>query len=281
MSLLHTDENVYLALVINRPSKINKSPYVADVKIIDGPDEYEQDEVIVHSPSLGCHGLIARGKHVIMSRIDNPKGVCKYSILCHLDERGTIIGTHPLYGNRLWRKTLDMKIVREFADLTNIRNEISVEGYHSRFDFGGTRGDKDVIMEVKSAPLASRDLFKTTKYNCVVSKDRDESLISFFPDGYRKKKGDVVSPRALKQLKELINLTEKGKECWVVYIINRNDTGDFTINPHDPIYKKCCEESIEKGMNVCVHEYRYVYENHSLKVYYEQEKRYRNKWEIE
>ena len=45
-------------------------------------------------------------------------------------------------------------------------------------------------MEVKNVPLAK--LNKSTN-----------EMISFFPDGYRKSKKDVVSPRALKHIQEL------------------------------------------------------------------------------
>ena len=59
-------------------------------------------------------------------------------------------------------------------------------------------------MEVKNVPLAD--------YEDVTAKDRKKmcfddrsinSKVAYFPDGYRKKQTDTVSPRALKHINEL------------------------------------------------------------------------------
>lgn len=273
---IKTFDNIFLGIVINRPSKICKSPYVADVRIIQGPSNPKIQDYTVHTPSLGCHNLIARGNHVLMTKKENPKGICKYTIVAYYDEYGTIVGTHPLHSNNFWKITLEKSLISEMRDIVDIRSEIKVEGMKSRFDFGGKRGDSNVIMEVKSAPLGSYNLLDTRKYCCDVGSKRDLKRLSFFPDGYRKKKGDVVSPRALKQVKELMELTLNGYECFVIYIVNRNDTGAFVINPHDPIYNQCVKDSLECGVKIKIYEYEYSYnpESHRLCVKFNGEKEY-------
>jgi hypothetical protein len=47
------------AIVINRPSKKIKSPYLADIKLFDDENNLIEIEHLAHSPTLGCNGMIA------------------------------------------------------------------------------------------------------------------------------------------------------------------------------------------------------------------------------
>ncbi len=67
--ILHELENVVEGEVAKRPSKICKTPYVADVII-------NSEETLGHSPSLGCCGLVEKGSSVIMSRATGAKNKC-------------------------------------------------------------------------------------------------------------------------------------------------------------------------------------------------------------
>ena len=78
--------------VINRPSKICKSPYVADVLLDDG------SVILAHAPSLGCNGMCNSGSIIYLSLLENPK---KCSHVIYLSEKDNIVGIHPKCGEKI------------------------------------------------------------------------------------------------------------------------------------------------------------------------------------
>jgi len=107
---------------------------------------------------------------------------------------------------------------------------------NSRFDFMGIDQDnKRFILEVKSVPLC-----------------QDE--VAFFPDGYRKKKTDIISPRALKHIQELQQIKEMNPDYRTIlcFVVQRSDATSFRISDNDPIYKDAVKEAITKGVEIIV-----------------------------
>lgn len=88
------------------------------------------------------------------------------------------------------------------------------------------------ILEVKSVPLVN------------------ERNVSYFPDGYRKKKDSVVSPRALKHINHLVELTNKGYRCFLVFCIQRSDSTGFEISDKDKVYKDAVTKASLAGVNI-------------------------------
>lgn len=64
--LFKIEEELYEAIVVNRPSKKCKSPYVADIYIPS-----LDTNAVAHSPSLGCCGLTDKGHKVLVNRMTN------------------------------------------------------------------------------------------------------------------------------------------------------------------------------------------------------------------
>ena len=259
--------NICTGLVINRPSKTCKSPYVADVKVIDHQNhELINDDIIMaHTPALGCCGMVHPGKQVLMTKINKPSGKCVYSIIAHLAADNTIVLVHPLYSNRIWGAILEKQLHPKYSDFKSFKAECKIE--ESRFDFYGIKHDgKECYMEIKSAPLGSINLMDN-KYKCCVGKDNADKRISFFPDGYRKKKGDPVSPRALKHIQHLTKLVDEGYDCSLIFVICRTDTNGFTISPWDPIYKNAVEDGEKAGVKIEVIRVSIVREDYELKLY--------------
>ncbi len=71
---------LYKALVLNRPSKVCKSPYLADVRIFDEFGNVLEDNIMAHSPALGCCGLISTGAYVLCTKSESTKNKSKYVI---------------------------------------------------------------------------------------------------------------------------------------------------------------------------------------------------------
>ena len=70
--LFQTDE-VYHGKILKRPSKLIKSPYVADVLLDD-------KEILAHSPSLGCCGLADQEANVLMTKNKGKNVKTEYKI---------------------------------------------------------------------------------------------------------------------------------------------------------------------------------------------------------
>jgi len=212
--------------IIKRPSKHCKSPYVADVLLENG------EEVIAHAPSLGCCGLCEKNSVVYMTLSKEPKTCTR---VIHLGQhKDTIVGIHPKSGEKIVEFALKYDYVPPLKNLKKLEREKKM--LNSRFDFMGIDQDnKRFILEVKSVPLC-----------------QDE--VAFFPDGYRKKKTVIISPRALKHIQELQQIKEMHPDYRTIlcFVVQRSDATSFRISDNDPIYKDAVKEAITKGVEIIV-----------------------------
>ena len=118
--------------------------------------------------------------------------------------------------------------------------------------------NKYFILEVKNVPLSDyadvnhvekkklikANAFKDLKFN---------EKISYFPDGYRKTKGGVVSERALKHINELADITlSKIIRPIICFVIQRTDSGSFQASNIDPTYKAAFNDALKKGVEVII-----------------------------
>jgi len=240
--------------VIKRPSKICKTPYVADI-LIDS-----ENEVLGHTASLGCCGLSDTGASILMAPVSKKStNKCQYKVqLSILKERGTemIIGINPKLAEELVESALKNNLLTKLQNVKRWKKEtkIYVEGkVDSRFDFSGidTNGIP-FIMEVKNVPLADYEdiTSKERKKKCYDNCDIN-SKVAYFPDGYRKKTNDPVSPRALKHIRELTLIKKESKtRCIMCYVIQRTDVNRFQPSIIDPIYREAFINAVEAGVEI-------------------------------
>ena len=243
-------------LITSRPSKVCKTPYVADV-ILDGRDI---DEELCHSPSLGCCGLAEKGKEVILSELSSDgKTKCSHRIELAIlkedrnPEREIIIGINPKLGETIAELCLQKNCILGLTNIQSYRRETKI--LNSRFDFTGIDEDgREFVMEIKSVPLADYvDVPKKEKknYKKEMEEAKQDDKIAYFPDGYRKNSTDIVSPRALKhinELKEIVTTSEKrGILC---FIIQRTDVKQFQPSNIDLIYKEAVIDAWKSGVEI-------------------------------
>jgi DNA-binding sugar fermentation-stimulating protein len=240
--------------IIKRPSKLIKSPYVADAYI-------NNQEFLAHTAALGCCGLCESGSTILFAPMkntdDNTK--CMYSAqLAVINEKNneTIIGIHPKLAEELVEKSLTNNYLSILKNVKTYRREtvIFVENkVDSRFDFSGVdENGVPFIMEVKNVPLAD--------YEDICAKDRKgkcyddrpyNTKVAYFPDGYRKKSSDTVSPRALKHIKELTLIKKESKtRCIMCYVIQRTDVDKFQPSIIDPQYREAVKLAVEAGVEI-------------------------------
>ena len=251
--------------VVKRPSKLIKTPYVADILPFNS-----EKEVLAHTASLGCCGLADQGASILMSLIQESKTKskksdlpdklkCEYRVyLSIIREKNTeiIVGIYPKLAEELTESALKNNLLHNLQNVKKYKREtpIYVEGkVDSRFDFTGVdSNDIPFIIEVKNVPLADYEdiTAKDRKKKCYDEYDVN-SKIAYFPDGYRKKTTDTVSPRALKHIKELTLIKQESKtRCIMCYVIQRTDINRFQPSIIDPEYRDAFKEAVLAGVEI-------------------------------
>ena len=265
--LLMNIDNLIEGKIIKRPSKIIKSPYVADILPVTQSEEInDTNEILGHTASLGCCGLADTGATILMTKIkqkakDNEKIKCTYRVYlsCYIDKernQETIVGIHPKLAEDLTEQALTRNYLSKLQNIKTYKREtvLYVEGkVDSRFDFSGIdENGIPFIMEVKNVPLADYE-----DITAVERKKRNYSTcdfgakVAYFPDGYRKKTSDPVSPRALKHIRELTLIKKESKtRCIMCYVIQRTDVDRFTISVIDPEYREAVRVAVESGVEI-------------------------------
>ena len=252
-------DNLVEGSIIKRPSKLIKTPYVADVLPLN-----QSSEILAHTAALGCCGLADVGATILMTSMPIPKNKnntqkCQYRIYFSVfTEKNTevIIGIHPKLAEDLTESALKTNCLSRLQNIKSFRREttIFVEGkVDSRFDFSGIdENGIPFIMEVKNVPLADYEdiTAKDRKKQCYDDRDVN-SKVAYFPDGYRKKGTDPVSPRALKHIQELTLIKKESiTRCIMCYVIQRADVCCFQPSIIDPWYRQAVKEGIEAGVEI-------------------------------
>ena len=260
MLLLKLD-NLIEGIVTKRPSKLIRSPYVADVSLQDGT------EVLAHCASLGCCGLSDNTSSILIASSPKPKNKkddqklkCSHTVyLSVLKEKDqiNIIGIHPKLAEKLVYSALSNNCLSSLKDLKYIKAEKKIfiqDKVDSRFDFIRTDSNGlPFIMEVKNVPLADYEDISSKERKKRNYDDRDtNSKVAYFPDGYRKKTEDTVSPRALKHIKELTYLVQQEPKtrCIMCYVIQRIDCLSFQPSLLDLHYRDAFFEAMKAGVEI-------------------------------
>jgi DNA-binding sugar fermentation-stimulating protein len=260
-SLMLKIDNLIEGAVIKRPSKIIKTPYVADIMPIN--TDYE---VLAHTASLGCCGLADVGASVLMApsktigkKSEEGKIKCEYKVyLSVIKERNSeiIVGIHPKLAEDLTEVALKNNLLQNLQNIKSHKRETSIyvkDKVDSRFDFSGIdEHGVPFIMEVKNVPLADYEVIyaKDRKKKCYDDRNIN-SKVAYFPDGYRKKVVDTVSPRALKHIKELTLIKSESKtRCIMCYVIQRTDVESFQPSIIDPEYRTAVKEAVNAGVEI-------------------------------
>lgn len=238
------------ATIIKRPSASCKTPYVADIIYTD-----DKIKTMAHTPALGCCGLTDNNSLVCISVKENPK-TCTHTVeLSIINDKNTeiIVGCNPKMAENLFEKCLNMNLIETLSHVQEYQREKTF--MNSRFDFWGRdKNNIEFICEIKNVPLAVYEDIPLKEYKKKdYSKRNVNSKIAYFPDGYRKKKNDVVSPRALKHIQELEEIKlQKGNNirCIICFVIQRNDIVSFQASNLDPIYKAALKKAVKNGVEV-------------------------------
>jgi sugar fermentation stimulation protein A len=255
------------AIIINRPSKTIKSPYLADIIIKDTNETNETTE-LAHSPSLGLCGLIINETQVMVSTCEEGCRKSKYTIeLVYINNVGWI-GANPQYGNKIFSS-----FINKFSEFNEYKIEkAEVKVLNSRLDFllVNDKNEKFYV-EVKNVPLVDSVVDSDNKSKKIDNSDKSKKLdksnnkgpvAAIFPDGYKNSKNQCISDRAYKHLEELIELKKKGFRTALVFIIQREDPDFFKPNyTRDKIYSEKLKEAHDKGVEIYAYKFKWTIKN--------------------
>ena len=259
MSLLLKINNLVEGEIIKRPSKYIKSPYVADIKICSS-----DDLILGHTASLGCCGLADVGAHVLMSPVSKKnnntnKICCEYRVyLSVIREKGSeiIVGIYPKLAEELTEIAIKNNLLSKLQNIKTYKKETTIfvpNLVDSRFDFSGIdENGIPFILEVKNVPLADyEDLAAKDRKKMCFDNRNINSKVSYFPDGYRKKSTEPISPRALKHINELALIKRMSKtRCIMCYVIQRTDVNRFQPSIIDPEYREAFINAVNSGVEI-------------------------------
>ena len=252
-------DNLIEGTVIKRPSKYIKTPYVADIIPFNS-----ETSILGHTASLGCCGLADVGATILMAPVPKTKKHddklhCEYRVhLSVIKERNNeiVVGIHPKLAEELTESAIKNNLLNILQNVQTYKREttIYVEGkVDSRFDFTGIDCNGiPFILEVKNVPLADYEdiTAKDRKGKCYDDRSVD-SKVAYFPDGYRKKSTEPVSPRALKHIKELTLIKRESKtRCIMCYVIQRTDVSSFQPSIIDSEYREAFFEAMDAGVEI-------------------------------
>lgn len=265
--MLHKLNDLVYVKVVSRPSKVCKTPYVADIELDNG------SIVQAHCASLGCCGLCEKDCYVYASPmksncVQSKSKVCSYKIYLsnfyeeklingELSINNQLIGIDPKLAETLVENALTKNCLKTLSNIKSYKREVCL--LNSRFDFAGIdESGKYFVLEVKNVPLADyadvssverKKMLKDGKFAHFGTNEK----ISYFPDGYRKKKGEVVSERALKHINELAEISHsKIIRSIICFVIQRTDVSSFQASLLDPIYKAAFTDAIRQGVEVII-----------------------------
>jgi len=199
------------AKFIDRPNR-----FVANVRLEDGREE------LVHVHDSGrLQELLFVDNDVKIRSADNPNRKTKWDMISAVSDDGEDILINSAYHRYISQNLLNDSEISPFGEVDTLKAEVKYG--KSRIDYLLTKGGQEIWVEIKGVSLAM-------------------NKVAAFPD--------APSIRAVKHLKELIELKEQGKRAAVVLLVLRDAHYFRPKWETDPKFSDTFYEAIEKGVEV-------------------------------
>ena len=158
--------------------------------------------ITAYCPNTGSLlGLLNENSEVLIAKVDNPKAKLKFRLEA-IKFNKTFVGVNTSLPNDIIFEAISNKEV-----LKNIQGTLKKEvkyGKNSRIDiYADNPNGNNSYIEIKSVTLS-----------------RSKQL-SEFPDS--------VTSRGSKHLLELSEMSKKGNDCYLIYLVQRSDVTKFSI----------------------------------------------------
>ena len=168
--------------------------FFADINIAN-------EVITAYCPNTGSLlGLNEPMNKVLVAKVENPKAKLKYRLEA-IQNNNTFVGVNTsLPNNIIYEALLSKKIFPEINGA--IKKEVKY-GKNSRIDILIENENHNIYIEVKSVTLS-----------------RTKNIAEF---------PDAVTSRGSKHLIELSQMSKKGHQCLMIYLIQRSDVNRFKI----------------------------------------------------
>jgi len=186
--------------------------------------KYKGETVTAHCPNSGSMmGLLKNNNKVWFSKSDNPNRKLKYTLEI-IEVENKLVGINTLISNKIVLEALNKKKIKELKKFNEIKAEQKFSK-NTRFDFLLKNQMEKCFLEVKNVTL------------------KKNNNIAEFPD--------AVTTRGTKHLYELCNAYKEGFQCYILYLIQREDCKSFKIAEEiDKNYKSAFIYALKNGVKV-------------------------------
>ena len=169
--------------------------FFVDVKL-------QKESVTAHCPNTGSmKGLLDEGNEVYLLSNNDPKRKLKFGLEI-INSRKNLIGVNTHMANRIAQHGLENNLISELKNNDVIKPEVFFNK-ETRFDFLLEKNNQKSFLEVKNVTLF-----------------RDKNTAEF---------PDAITSRGSKHLLELSEMSKKGNDCYLVYLVQRSDVTKFSI----------------------------------------------------
>ncbi len=287
-SLFNEDDELVLAKMVARPSKRNRSPYVADIALIDSGRV-----AIAHVPNLDMGGKCIPGCTLLVKAATDKKGnkigadavspkygtpKCEFHAqLLLVDESNlhpklyppTWVGAHPNLGERIAECWIRNNVL---GPVESVKRQVTIGNMRSDFEITHKDGSKRLV-EVKQ--VVDTDYYveapPSDTMKCRFLSSRvPYRRTAIFPWGNSKQKGPdgeaVVSARAINHVRELTRLVEERQyKATVLFVVVRGDAEAFRPNADScPSFAKYLRLAEQAGVQVLAKRVMWGEKDHEL-----------------
>jgi len=198
--------------------------FFADIKV-------KNKIITVHCPNTGSMmGLLNSNNRAWISKSNNINRKLKYTLQV-IEDNGNKVGVNTHLTNKIVLESLQKNYIKNFSKNAIIKSEVKF-GKNTRFDFFIIDNNKKNFIEVKNVTLS-----------------RVKGLAEF---------PDSVTARGAKHINELIKAKKNGYQCYLLYVIQREDCNKFAIAKDiDPEYEKLLTVGIKKKIKILCYDCKF------------------------
>ena len=196
--------------------------FMADVELADG------SVVTAHCANSGSMLSVNEpGSDVWISPASNPDRKLKFTWeLIKLGD--AMVGINTVHPNKLVAEAIEDGTIKELSGYASLRREVKY-GKNSRID---------ILLEDDAKPSCYVEV-----KNVTMRRDLKPGAPADFPDG--------VTSRGKKHLEELTDMIKEGHRAVMMYLVQRDDTENFTIAEDiDPDYAEALRRALKSGLEV-------------------------------
>lgn len=199
--------------------------------------EFQGETIVAHCPNTGSMmGLKEPGQDCLFSTTDDPKRKLKHTLQM-VKAKKSWVGVNTGLPNKLVVELFQKQSIKHWKKFDSFQSEVKIND-KSRIDL--------VLWHSKNHEIKKwnhKNLMPPLHLIEIKNVTLAESGVAQFPD--------AVTTRGLKHLQEMIDFTQKGFSCEMVYVVQRSDCKVFKVAEHiDPNYAAKLKEAKKAGVKI-------------------------------